>query len=100
MIKLLKIKIKEFAKQYGINLARIVFGIISGVLLLLGLYQLEVLMILNCQIVDYWFELPFGYHVPWWFARDLFYLSIVLGYVVLIFALELDRLIKLIKRKR
>ena len=100
MIKLLKIKIKEFAKQYGINLARIVFGIISGVLLLLGLYQLEVLMILNCQIVDYWFELPFGYPVPWWFARDLFYLSIVLGYVILIFALELDRLLKLIKKRR
>ena len=94
------LKLREFVKKYGINLARIVLGIISGVLLLLGLYQLEVLMILNCQIVDYWFELPFGYSVPWWFARDLFYLSIVLGYVILIFALELDRLIKLIKRER
>ena len=44
--------------------------IVSAILLVIALYQLEVLMILNMQVVDPYFELPFGYPVLWYIARD------------------------------
>ena len=66
-------------KQLFIKPINAFFAFLGGLLVMTGLYQLEVLMILNFEVKDYWFELPFGYPVPWWFARDIFYAMILLG---------------------
>ena len=92
-----KIK-KLFQKLKPTQITKILLGIVSGALLVLGFYQLEVLMILNCEIVDYWFELPFGYPIPWWFARDIFYTFIVIAYILLIIIFNLERIVKAIKK--
>lgn len=60
-------------------------GIISGSLLFIGLWQIE-MMWLHKAWGHEGFVLPFGKKVPWWFARDLWYACIIGGYVILILA--------------
>ena len=64
---------------------QILSGIVSGSLLFIGLWQLE-MMWLHRSWDFSGFTLPFGRKVPWWFARDLWYSCIIAGYVVLILA--------------
>jgi len=60
-------------------------GIVSGSLLLIGLWQLEMMWLDNsCDHSS--FSLLFKRKVPWWFARDLWYSWIIAGYVVPILA--------------
>ena len=72
----------------------VLLAFIGGLMLMAGLYQLEVLTILNFEVKDYWFELPFGIQVPWWFARDIFYTWIVIGSFM--FGLAMHRPIKML----
>ena len=60
-------------------------GIVSGSLLFIGLWQLE-MMWLHKSWNFKAFVLPFGKEVPWWFARDLWYACIISAYVLLILA--------------
>ncbi len=56
----------------------------SLLLLVTGLWQLEALFIQYHVFEQEGFMLPFGLKVPWWFARDLFYALIVIGYLILL----------------
>jgi len=51
-----------------------------------GLYQLEIMWIQKA-----WerpeFMMPFGWIVPWWFARDIWYAFIILGWLLTIISL-------------
>jgi hypothetical protein len=60
-------------------------GIVSGSLLFIGLWQLEMMWLHKSWNLG-GFVLPFGKKVPWWFARDLWYACIISGYVLLILA--------------
>lgn len=56
---------------------------VSGCLLITGLYQLEMMWIQKAWEFGS-FSMPFGFEVPFWFARDIWYLSIVLGFFILL----------------
>lgn len=71
-------------KRYWRNVAAIVF---SWFLLLGSLYQLEIVTIAALQGLQQ-FSFPFYvWTCSVWFARDLFYLGIVLSWIVLFAAL-------------
>jgi hypothetical protein len=58
-----------------------ILGILTGSLLFVGLWQLE-MMWLHKGWGHKGFVLPFGLVVPWWFARDLWYSFIVLAWLI------------------
>ncbi len=64
---------------------QLVIGAISGSLLFIGLWQIE-MMWLHRQWELPGFVLPFGKTVPWWFARDIWYACIIAGYLLLLFS--------------
>ena len=49
-------------------------------LFVLGLYQLEVLIVLNYKVVNNEFTY-FGKEYPWWFVRDIAYTYTVVAYI-------------------
>jgi len=60
--------------------------LLSGLFLMTGLYQLEIMWI---QKAWEWpcFMMPFGWRVPFWFARDVWYSFIILGWLLAIISL-------------
>lgn len=60
--------------------------LLSGLFLMTGLYQIEIMWI---QKAWEWpgFMMPFGWIVPWWFARDIWYAFIIIGWLLAIIAL-------------
>jgi len=56
---------------------------LSGMLLVAGLWQLEMIDIHRSWGFDQ-FSLPFGYTVPWWWARDLCYAMILASFLLTI----------------
>jgi hypothetical protein len=55
--------------------------ILSAVLLFVGLYQLEIMWIQKAWEWDY-FMMPFGWKVPWYVARDVWYSFVILGWIL------------------
>ena len=61
----------------------LVVGLASGLLLMMGLWQIE-MMWLHKSWENGGFSLPFGYEVPWWFARDLWYGCIFAAFALVV----------------
>ena len=59
-------------------------AILSGALLITGLYQVEIMWIQRAWEFER-FVMPFGIEVEWWIARDIWYSCIVAGYLLLVF---------------
>lgn len=66
------------------NLALLFACVLVGSLfLMVGLYQIEIMWIQHAWNWEY-FVMPFGWKVPWWFARDVWYTMIIAGFFIAI----------------
>ena len=68
--------------------------LLSGLFLMTGLYQIEIMWIQISEqhgIPQGWikdgFIMPFGWIVPWYVARDIWYSFIILGWLLAIISL-------------